>query len=982
MLLCAAVASAQTAAPKFTTDQTLSDEAQRTTLAFSGLAMMTGNLEAQSFFPPGKVADYTGFQYLRDNDPDNMGHNTSFLTRVANNVIYILNDSQFAQLKTLATAQLTQIDLYGYKRFPLMKAFRRLLDGDLPAGSTGLSLDAVKQASRELYVLDGQISFDRALLYANVIDSLDPTQKAYLDAMKGRGWNSWPDITNDQIRSRMAGLPQGTAVAVMTYASDLFSWYAGSVEADVYFCPERHGTYYGSFYIKDAPAIGHEGYSIDEQLTATAGAALCDSSKGYVTQDQAALISSLVDRQRANLYASPTANIVKCRTDIATLLRSLLTSTAASDVVKAQVLELSEVYGDLDGENNYAYATVFADVYKTLTTDQKTKLAGLRESIMSGSYADGTPFDYSVCTTPFLYSSVITDLSLLSPYLANTDYLFAAATAPVAAFTFTPSSPVRGQAVVFTDISTGSPTSWSWTFGDGVTSALQNPSHVYSAAGTLTVTLTASNAFGSNSVSKTLTVSATGTAPTAAFSFSPASPVSGQSVQFTDASTGNPTAWRWTFGDGATSAAQHPTHAFAAAGVFTVTLTATNAVGSSAASMVVGVTTGAGVVQSVWVPVVTHADGANNSHWRTDTGILNVNETQVSYEVRLYRVGSTPLSMTGLVAAGSQSILQDIAGQMGFAGSGAIEVRSNQALKVSSRTYSQIDGAGMGLTSGTVGQGYLGIPAGQGLAAGQSAWLPQLTHNAAYRCNIGLTNTGSGPAVVTVGLYRGDGTLLTSYTVDLQPGDWKQEDGPFERRAGQTAMDRGYAKVTVVSGSGVVAIASVIDNLTNDPTMMPMAQGVPDGGGSSGFAITSPAFADGGAIPVEYTCDGAGSSPPLAWSGAPDGTVALAIMMTTLALDGQKWNWVLYAIPASVTSLAENTAGVGTAGVTSDGPEPRYYPPCSKGPGAKTYTFTIYALSGNPTFAVPAGQVTGEILTAAIGQLTLATAEMSVTYTR
>ena len=138
----------------------------------------------------------------------------------------------------------------------------------------------------------------------------------------------------------MHGLPQGTAVAVMTYASDLFSWYAGSVEADVYFCPERQGTYYGGFYIKDAPAIGHEGYSIDEQLTATAGAALCDSSKGYVTQDQAAVMSSLVDTQRDNLYAG-TTNIVQVRTQIATLLRSLLISTASSDAVKAQVLALS-----------------------------------------------------------------------------------------------------------------------------------------------------------------------------------------------------------------------------------------------------------------------------------------------------------------------------------------------------------------------------------------------------------------------------------------------------------------------------------------------------------------------------------------------------------------------------------------------------------------------------------------------------------------
>jgi len=55
------LAAAQT--PAFTMDQTLSDEAQRTTLAFDGLAMMTGNLDAQSFFPPGKVANNFGFQY-------------------------------------------------------------------------------------------------------------------------------------------------------------------------------------------------------------------------------------------------------------------------------------------------------------------------------------------------------------------------------------------------------------------------------------------------------------------------------------------------------------------------------------------------------------------------------------------------------------------------------------------------------------------------------------------------------------------------------------------------------------------------------------------------------------------------------------------------------------------------------------------------------------------------------------------------------
>jgi hypothetical protein len=370
------------------------------------------------------VADYTGFQYLRDNDPDNMGHDTDFLTRVANNVIYILTDDQMAQLVTLASAQLNNVNLYAYERFSLMEAFRRTLTGDIPSGSTGLNLDAVKQVSHNLYLIDGQLAFDRAMLYANIYSSMSSTQFAYMDAMKGKGFNEWPNITNDQIAGKMSNLPQGTATLVMTYASDIYSWYVGSVYSDVYFCPERHGTYYGGFYIKDAPAVGVSGYNISEQLTATAGSALSDSSQGYVTTDQAAAFSSLVDTQRVNLYASPTSNIVMIRTQIATLLRSLRISTASSASVNVQVLALSGIYGDLDGENNYYYATVFAQVYNTLSADQKTKLAALRESILSGTYANGTPFDFSNCTTPYLYSDVITDTSLLVPYVNNTDYLF------------------------------------------------------------------------------------------------------------------------------------------------------------------------------------------------------------------------------------------------------------------------------------------------------------------------------------------------------------------------------------------------------------------------------------------------------------------------------------------------------------------------------------------------------------------------------
>ncbi|MFH2054851.1 MAG: PKD domain-containing protein, partial [bacterium] len=74
---------------------------------------------------------------------------------------------------------------------------------------------------------------------------------------------------------------------------------------------------------------------------------------------------------------------------------------------------------------------------------------------------------------------------------------------PVANFSGTPTSGSYPLAVAFTDLSTNNPTSWSWTFGDGGTSTAQNPSHTYTAAGTYTVSLTATNAFGSDGETKT-----------------------------------------------------------------------------------------------------------------------------------------------------------------------------------------------------------------------------------------------------------------------------------------------------------------------------------------------------------------------------------------------------------------------------------------------------------------------------------------------
>ncbi|WP_143727179.1 kelch repeat-containing protein, partial [Methanoculleus chikugoensis] len=130
-------------------------------------------------------------------------------------------------------------------------------------------------------------------------------------------------------------------------------------------------------------------------------------------------------------------------------------------------------------------------------------------------------------------------------------YITVTAPAPTAAFTANRTSGTVPLAVQFNDTSTGGPTSWSWNFGDGATSIDQNATHTYAAAGTYNVSLTVSNAAGSNTYTgdNYITVSAAPVAPAAAFTANRTSGPAPLAVQFTDASTGGPAGWAWFFGD-------------------------------------------------------------------------------------------------------------------------------------------------------------------------------------------------------------------------------------------------------------------------------------------------------------------------------------------------------------------------------------------------------------------------------------------------
>ncbi len=350
---------------KYSIEQAVSDNAQLHTIAFNGLAFITGDFGASTFIPPGKVCDFFGFQYMRDIDAAQKGHNPMFLDRVAGNVLHILSDEQRTLFEKAAHQEAEQLVTIAEKRLPLIKAFCRELNGDIPQGSGGLNKEAVIQYVGDIFAFDAELSYKRAQVFGQVVSSFKPEQKEYLAKMKFGDFNTWPAVEMEKYK-----LPRGTEkmvnVAYMTYASEFFSWYAGSIEADTYFCPERHGTYFGGFYMKDMPAMGKRDFDISTSVTGDSGKTfletLNDTQRGYVT----------------GIIASQKKAIMECievRKNISGELRKFLKGETPD---KNKVIALGRRYGELDGEMSCYYATAFAQVRKTLTAEQLKILLKLR----------------------------------------------------------------------------------------------------------------------------------------------------------------------------------------------------------------------------------------------------------------------------------------------------------------------------------------------------------------------------------------------------------------------------------------------------------------------------------------------------------------------------------------------------------------------------------------------------------------------------
>jgi PKD repeat protein len=155
---------------------------------------------------------------------------------------------------------------------------------------------------------------------------------------------------------------------------------------------------------------------------------------------------------------------------------------------------------------------------------------------------------------------------------------------PVVDFTGLPTSGTAPLIVSFTDLSAFSPTSWAWDFdNNGSTdSTSQNPSTTYNSVGTYSVKLTATNAVGTGTLTKTSYITVNPPPPVVNFTASPTFGPAPLTVNFTDLSTNSPTSWAWDFdNNGSTdSTSQNPSTTYNLAGTYSVKLTATNASGS------------------------------------------------------------------------------------------------------------------------------------------------------------------------------------------------------------------------------------------------------------------------------------------------------------------------------------------------------------------------------------------------------------------
>jgi len=226
-----------------------------------------------------------------------------------------------------------------------------------------------------------------------------------------------------------------------------------------------------------------------------------------------------------------------------------------------------------------------------------------------------------------------------------------------------------------------------------------------------------------------------------------------------------------------------------------------------------------------WVDIVAHQSGLNESEWRSDVIINNEHRRR---DVFFKRASSDPYTVEfilhtadgiftseGAVVPEGQGVYEDIVGMLGYEGIGALEIRTEVPVSVSSRVYTDTG-------AGTFGALSPAFRSSDCLGLSDSGWLYGLRQvEGEYRTNISVTNTGVEVSWAHITLYRTDGRYLRDYSLKVDPGMVVQDLQPFKRWAGQPNIGWGFAKV---EGKGLLASATVTDSRTNDSVVVQMVR--------------------------------------------------------------------------------------------------------------------------------------------------------------
>ncbi len=487
-----------------------------------------------------------------------------------------------------------------------------------------------------------------------------------------------------------------------------------------------------------------------------------------------------------------------------------------------------------------------------------------------------------------------------------------------------PSSGQTGQNLSFSSSAapsncTGAPT-YSWSFGDGSSTGVQNPTHSYASAGTYYWTLTTS--IGSTQCQQTgsVTISALPTCTIACSASGPGSGQTGQSLLFSSSATpsnctGTPT-FSWTFGDGTSAGVQNPTHAYASAGTFYWTLTTsigsnqcqqtgtvsvlaapvcstftisptTTTPSGAAGSISVSVlgapagchggswtasangdwlsvvpssgigpgfatvswlansasTTrsgsaliagqpfvvlqdpqgpGPGLPVSYILPSSSFRSGLNGAEYRTDVRIMNQSSSAATVTAYFFdQVTSTTLQsnrfrIDARNQAAFDNVLQSLFGRTLSQGAyGPIRFEADVPLLINA-SVNNVNACGSGAVSG---QWLPGISTSQSLKAGVIGQLAvSSSGSSGYRTNLVFVNPGVTAATAVLKIRRGGGELLSTATVGpLSAYGFRQlavDAGTFPGVAGATDTN---LWLEFTSDQPLVAYATIIHNVSGDP---------------------------------------------------------------------------------------------------------------------------------------------------------------------